>query len=163
MSSNAPEQSVPLTFAQMQSIDRANNRLENLGNEIRKATDELSVVSKDLQRVSDERDYLRGHVVDLQNRVVEEKANLANVVSDIQKAKDVLFTVQKESSELSGTMATQVEEIKKERDILNADIATYNEQKEILNIQKISVQSEMASVEKAKEAFRVASETVTWK
>lgn len=156
------DKNVELTFEQLQQIDVAQKQLANIQSEVSLATKNLGVLGKDCDKVTKERIWQEELLANLNTEVAKKSAELERMNSEIATVDALL----KDNTEKAKTVGNSNEIKRTELKQIEAELLSAKSKHEEAIIsfdkQNTQLQKEIASVQKAKDAFSKAIEAVEW-
>jgi len=163
MINNSIEKTVPISEKEAQQIKAVENRLLNLVDDVRTAEKNLSSIKQETEKAISARDY---HVDLLNNTVASVKKaqeELHRLIGDSEKVRATIedgLKVHQETERVHSTKGDELskreDELKREEEAHSIRIADY-----VSKSNKLS--EDQLLVEKAREAFLEATESVKWR
>lgn len=163
MTTNSSDKNIALTYEQLGQIEEATTRLRNIENEIVIASRNLGIENKEVVKATKERMYQEELLAELTPRVADTKKELSDLQEIIAESKDSLNNLRKESENIYKDISDKnigLDQRKTNIEILEKE---YEEKKNEYARCAEKLTSDQLLVEKAKEAFLTATESVVWK
>lgn len=154
---NPPTENITLT------IEQLTNRVGNLQREVAQEIENLTVVRNDCERVTKEKEYQQELLTDISSRLETSKEEFAMLQTELQEAKNEFNSILTKGKVVESQNQEKSQALSDREDKLSLAEEEYNLRVKDLNTAQSALALEKLTVEKAKEAFVNAANTVSWK
>lgn len=163
MSIFSNNKNVTLTLEQMQQIEEATTRLRNIESEIVIANRNLGIENKEVVKATKERMYQEELLAGLLPKVEDAKKNLSDINSSIADGIATLDTIKRDKDAIEKDTADKRIELESRATNIVILEKELKDRKDEYSASAEKLANDQLLVEKAKEAFIAAADSVVWK